>query len=154
MDVKWVFKNKFALFVQPKSISQIIVLLTVSYFFSLPEQDYRGDSNTVVFNPEQGFPVKEKLLATSDDTEAFLPTEPQVNSDETSPNSACLASGTVDLSPTAHHPLAPSPPLVSSPPDEYLPSGMGTILTASHESKQPPSLSLLPEKDGGCGNVR
>ncbi|RUS86371.1 hypothetical protein EGW08_005889 [Elysia chlorotica] len=124
----------------------------ISSFSSL-KQDYRGDSN-VVFNPDQGFPVKEKLLATSGESDALL-----LADTATGTSSDDLASGTssgaVDLSPTAHHPLAPSPPPAeSSPPHEYLRSGMGTVLTASQETRQHPSLCLLPEKDGACGAVR
>ncbi|GFR95009.1 C-Myc promoter-binding protein-like [Elysia marginata] len=111
-------------------------------------KDYRGDSNAVVFNPEQGFPTKEKLLATSCESEAIITSEPSAISDDATQNSSCLPSGAVDLSPTAHHPLAPSPPAPSSPTHGYLPSGMGTVLTTSNEVTQHPTLSLLPEKAG------
>lgn len=110
-------------------------------------KDYRGDSNPVMFTPEQGFPTKEKLLATSSDSEAVISTQPTVKPDDSTQNFSCLPSGAVDLSPTAHHPLAPSPPPASSSSHEYLPSGMGTILTTSPHQ----TLSLLPEKDGHCG---
>ncbi|GFO50358.1 C-myc promoter-binding protein [Plakobranchus ocellatus] len=100
-------------------------------------KDYRGDSNPVVFNAEQGFPVKEKLLATSGHQDGDSDTVHSADSpmscgesttdpttDPTTAPSSCLAA--VDLSPTAHHPLAPSPPPTSSP-EECLHNGMGTL---------------------------